>query len=311
MIYYASPQKLTWKSILEIVRSIGPDSIYLNSMFSRYFTLYLLGMKKFGFINAEVVLAPRGMLKRSALGHKHLKKKIFLKMLRLFGFLDGIRFHVTDSQEEQDVRREFGYIPMLVREANLPGTQEPLVLPTNKLKGELRVLFVGRLHPIKKLDYLLIVLKDSVHKITLTVIGPIEDDYYWQKCQEIIDKLPVNIQVRHFENVPHHEIRAVILNNHIFALPTAGENFGHAIFEALASGRPVLISDQTPWKNLEVNKAGWDLPLSDRKKFKAVISKVAEMEADQLNEWCLGAWQYCKNYLEDSNFKKGYLKLFS
>ena len=35
-----------------------------------------------------------------------------------------------------------------------------------------------------------------------------------------------------------------------FLLPTGGENFGHAIFEALSCGVPALISDRTPWRDL-------------------------------------------------------------
>ena len=46
-----------------------------------------------------------------------------------------------------------------------------------------------------------------------------------------------------------------------FFFPTLGENYGHVIYEALDSGCPVLISDQTPWRGLSEVGAGWDLPL--------------------------------------------------
>jgi hypothetical protein len=47
----------------------------------------------------------------------------------------------------------------------------------------------------------------------------------------------------------------------LFLFPTLGENYGHVISEALASGCPVVISDQTPWRNLEaegINRNGFD-----------------------------------------------------
>ena len=42
---------------------------------------------------------------------------------------------------------------------------------------------------------------------------------------------------------------------------TRHENFGHAVVEAWAHGRPVLLSDQTPWRGLAELDLGWDLPL--------------------------------------------------
>ena len=113
------------------------------------------------------------------------------------------------------------------------------------------------------------------------------------------------------EDVPHAELEAMILEHHLFTLPTLGENFGHAIFESLAAGRPVLVSDQTPWQNLSVYHAGWDLPLSERNMFKEVINKVAAMDITELNVWCKGAWLYCHEYLAASNIKKSYAVLFA
>ena len=44
-------------------------------------------------------------------------------------------------------------------------------------------------------------------------------------------------------------------------MPTTHENFGHAVVEAWAHGRPVLLSDQTPWRGLAELDLGWDLQL--------------------------------------------------
>ena len=38
-------------------------------------------------------------------------------------------------------------------------------------------------------------------------------------------------------------------------LPSKGENFGHIIMESLAASTPVIISDLTPWKDLENARA--------------------------------------------------------
>ena len=111
--------------------------------------------------------------------------------------------------------------------------------------------------------------------------------------------------------VPNDEIEQVLIAHDIFALPTKGENFGHAIFESLAAGRPVVISDQTPWQGLSQWKSGWDISLDNPAKFTEVIRQFSSMDQEQLNEWCVGAWQFSKNYIEHSDIKKRYLEVFN
>ena len=72
-------------------------------------------------------------------------------------------------------------------------------------------------------------------------------------------------------------------------MPTLGENFGHAIFEALGAGTPVLISDRTPWRNLEARRAGFDLSLDDPAAFAAAIDRTAAQTPDERARWRDGA----------------------
>jgi hypothetical protein len=85
-VFYSSPSFLGWKSILTITNDIKPDYIYLNSMFSPYFTLCPMIMKKIGKTKSKIILAPRGMLKESALAHKGYKKNTFIRLFKLLGF---------------------------------------------------------------------------------------------------------------------------------------------------------------------------------------------------------------------------------
>lgn len=50
-------------------------------------------------------------------------------------------------------------------------------------------------------------------------------------------------------------------------MPTQGENYGHVFIEALSSGTPILLSDQTPWRNLKDKGIGWDIPLARKDRF--------------------------------------------
>ncbi len=310
-VYYTSPGNLSWSKLQKVILEINADYIYLNSMFSRFFSIYPLMMKRMGKLKSKIVLAPRGMLKDSALQYKAAKKKMFISFFKFLDIPKEIVFQATDDTEETDIVHQFGQKIHLFKAGNLPGKQEIFIPPGSKISGSLDMIFVGRIHPIKNLDFLLQALKAIRQKVKLTLIATIEDEIYWLKCQSLMQSLPSNITVILMEDVPHEKINSIIREHHIFALPTKGENFGHSIYEALAAGRPVLISDQTPWQNLESNKAGWIFPLSEKEKFISIIQETAQMDLAAISEYCKEAWNYANNYLQNSTVKKSYLKQLS
>lgn len=310
-VFYASPSFLNWENIRQIFTDVVPDHVYLNSMFSRYFTIYPLLMKRFGMLNSKILLAPRGMLRESALVHKALKKKLFINLLKYLNLSNSLTFQATDETEENDIREYFGNNADIIRAGNLPGKMPPFQSVLNKQKGFLEMVFVGRIHPIKNPDFLLRVLNNPVGNINLTIIATIEDQQYWEACKLLIASLPSSVKVKLMENVPHEHIEQIIQKNHVFVLPTKGENFGHAVYEALAAGRPVLISDQTPWRNLTEKKAGWDLPLTDENAFLTVINQLVHMDNVQLNEWCTGAWSLANRYVKQNETRGIMLSIFN
>ena len=60
------------------------------------------------------------------------------------------------------------------------------------------------------------------------------------------------------------EVKKTFLTcSEIFVLPTAGENFGITIAEALASSLPVITSTTTPWAALRRAGCGWWIDVDD------------------------------------------------
>ena len=310
-VCYLSPQRLNWRSITGIIRAVRPDHIQLNSMFSRFMTIYPLMFRRFGGTRASVLLAPRGMLMASALAVKPLRKRVFLTLLRIAGIGRIVRFQATNDEEVLDVQRHFGHGASVVRLGNLPAPVPTFVPPPPKERGELRMVFIGRAHPIKQPDYLLSLLSDVHSCISLTMVMTREDDAYAAQCRQLAAALPPNISVAFRDDVPHEEITDIIRSNHIFVLPTRGENFGHSIYEALAAGRPVLVSDRTPWRGLPEKRAGWDLPLADPAGFRRCVEDLAAMDATELLEWCQGAWRLARSASEESPDRNNYITQFS
>lgn len=309
-IFYASPKSLHFSNISQQIKYVNPDYIYLNSMFSRYFTIYPLLIKKLKRVECKIILSPRGMLRSSALQYKTFKKKIFLDFFKFLGFSKRIFFHSTDDTETQDIKKIFGKNVSITQLANFPSKQKGLI-KKDKLIGEVNMVFIGRIHPIKNLHFLLECLNQQNTRITLTIVGSLEDETYWQKCEDLIRSLPKNVQVTLQKDVPHTQVETTIQQNHLFVLPTYGENFGHAIFEAFAAGRPVLISDQTPWRNLEEQHAGWDVPLNNPQQFIDIIERVAGMDDAEFQKWSTGAWEYAKCHSQNEQLRAQYRKLFS
>ena len=312
-VFYCSPQNLTWKNIRNQCLQLKPDYLYLNSMYSIHFTIYplLIANAKKNRLSAKVVLAPRGMLKDSALYYKRNKKKVFLSLFSLTGFHRRVHFHATDATEVIDVKKLFGAKVKITEAGNFPGYVEKYRGSMNKQKGSLKIVFIGRVHPIKNLDFLLKILPGVHGNVHLTVVGGEEDKQYAQICRNIARGIRKEITVEFAGEIPNRKIRSVLDAHHLFALPTNGENFGHAIFEALSAGKPVLISDQTPWKNLESRKAGWDLPLNAPELFTKAMQQAVDFTQEDFNDWSWHAWNYIDVHVQNNNLKAAYLKLFN
>jgi glycosyltransferase involved in cell wall biosynthesis len=152
---------------------------------------------------------------------------------------------------------------------------------------------------------------DTDSKIHLSIYGPKEDELYFQKCKEVSLTIQDNVSIAFHEEVEHEKIQHIIQKHHVFILPTLGENFGHSIFESFASGRPVIISDQTPWRNLENKMVGFDLPLNEKGLWISSISKFVDMDQLTYDSWCKHAHQFGVDFINSTNLKNKYIQLFS
>jgi len=309
-IIYLSKSNETIRKYKELISEVNPQIIYLNSMYSLYFTVFPLIAVKFLKNKYKIILAPRGMLQQGAIQIKNKKKKFFLCLFKLLAMNRNVIFHATDEQEKKDIVKHFPSnkeIHVINNFVNTPGWEERIKL---KEPGNLSLVYISVISSKKNLLYLPPVFNKVQGKINFDVYGVIKDNSYWESFLDKI-KEAHNIQFNYKGDLPNHLVQKTLAEYDFFILPTLGENFGHAIYEALGSGTPVIISDKTPWRNLEKQNAGWDIPLEEPEKFVDVLNKCAAMGHEEYSQWSHEAYNYAKYYYEMYDPTEKYIRMFS
>ncbi|CAN5373685.1 hypothetical protein BH09BAC3_BH09BAC3_12980 [soil metagenome] len=306
-VWYASDRTSITKAFNDLANE-AETIIYLNGIFSLdYFLLPLrLSIQK----GLQVIITPRGMLQAGALARGALKKKVFIAFLRLSGLLKNVTWHATDAQEANDIRAVIGSKAPITIIPNVPVVRSEAPPAITKDRGELKLVYYSLISEKKNLLFLVSLLgKNDLAGIHLDIIGPIKDEGYWQLCLKEILKYKLADRVKYLGEVHPQESLSYLSAYHALVLPTHGENFGHAIVESFAASRPVIISDKTPWTDVEVSGAGFSLPLEESKWLNAFQEMLTWEESD-FKIACTSALDYYHHKFDFEKLKSDYIKLF-
>ncbi len=313
-VYYCSPNKRSLRVIRKLIAASSSDVIYCNSFFDLTFTLKPLLLRRFGLTgDRPVVLAPRGEFSEGALRLKTWKKRPYIWLAKRSGILNGVLWQASSAHEVEDIRRVLGrWAGEIMTAIDLAPPPEVAETPSQRRKepSALRVAFLSRISPKKNLDGALRILAGVRARVEFNVYGPVEDEKHWKECQALMSELPDNVVCRHLGPVERSGVPSAMADNDLFLFPTHGENYGHVILEALLAGTPVLLSDQTPWRNLEKAGVGWDLPVGDTEAYRQAIEHCAGMDAASYEEWRARVRDYGLKRLEDAESIQANRELF-
>ncbi len=204
--------------------------------------------------HAKLIVSPRGTFSGWALQRNALIKQIFWRFLQGPAVREAACFHVTSYSEYLDVRRMGFTQPVCVipNGIDIPPLEFKPKMPRRK------VLFLGRIHPVKGIDILLnawSVLEGRFPEWDLEILGPSSDGYQ-QKMMGLARDL--NLTRVSFGGAVYGVDKVKAYQSaELFVLPTHTENFGVAVAEALASAIPVVVTKGAPWRGLEKHGAGW------------------------------------------------------
>jgi glycosyltransferase involved in cell wall biosynthesis len=275
---YCPPGPRGRAQLAAILRETPHDLLLLNGFHDREFTIPTLTLRRLGLApRRPTILSPRGEFSAAALDMKPLRKATYRFVARLAGLVSDVWMHATSAEEAHDI----GAACPSARGCLIAPNIRPLLTASpheSAPDGVTRLAFLGRISRVKNLDLALQALACVRSKIVFDIFGPVEDPAYWRDCQRIAAALPPNITVVAQGEIANGAAAQMFARHDLLFLPSRSENFGHAIFEALCCGVPVLIGNATPWRNLEETRAGWDLPL-DPQAFADAIDQFSAMDA--------------------------------
>lgn len=285
-VFYCSAERMSYRFIRRFLNNTEYDLLYLNSFVSFSTSLYPLLMYKLGQVEEKpVVLAPRGQFSAGALSIKAYRKIIYRNFFNLVGIWDKVLWQASSDYEVKDIRKVFSGQCRIFTAIDLPSLKKPQVIWCQKQPECLRVLFLSRIDPMKNLDYALKILARVKSRIQFTIIGPATNRAYWESCKQLFSLLGPNIELQYDGSIEHEKVVSAIARHDLLLFPTAGENYGHVILEALLAGTPVLTSDNTPWRDLQQAGVGWDLSLANPEKFVQAINEVCELSPEEHLDW--------------------------
>ncbi len=313
-VYYCGPGNISLGAFATLMRKTPHDVVYLNSFFDPVFTLRPLLNRRIGRSPMRpVVVAPRGEFSAGAFALKRWRKLPYLAVARAFGLYRGLIWQASSEHEVEDIRRFMGRSAEKVCVA--PNMPPSLIRSSSKanhghlIDGTLQVVFLSLIGRMKNLDFALQVLARVKVPVTFNIYGPIWDQEYWRRCESLIAMLPEKVKAHYFGAVQPEEVGQVMSDNDLLFLPTRGENFGHVILESLSAGTPVLISDQTPWR--DDNLGGCTvLPLSDQDAFARALEHHHRISDSSRRQARIAARAVAQSFIDDERLIERNMAMF-
>lgn len=223
-------------------------------MYSNHVTCKMARAKKKPYI-----ISPHGMLYPSALAIKRWKKWPMLKLWFNKDVHNATCLHATCKQEMEHCRT-FGYkgpIAVIPNPVVFPKGVEAII---NKPEGRKQIGFLGRLHPIKRVENLIyaftLLSKEEQSRLSLQIMGKY-DDCYEEFLKTEVKRLGLDDCVEFVGFVSGKDKYDRLSRLWALMVPSTQENFGMIVPEALICGTPVYASLGTPWGELNEYQCGW------------------------------------------------------
>ena len=223
------------------------DEVWVHSMWTPGVMMAAWTVLRMG---KKLVRMPHGCMDPVKVRHRWWKKMWVTPIERwLFKRAESV---IATCEDEEKWIRDFEYGVKKVEKLSLGGCVDfNRVDRVERVEGEreLRLLFVGRLHPLKGVEYLIRALHELNHEIhekglgvVLKIVG--KDEGEGEKLRQLVKEFGLDVE---FCGVVSEEEKEKAWGwCDVLVLPTLSENFGLVVAEALERGKRVITTDGAP-----------------------------------------------------------------
>ena len=255
------------------------------------------------------VISTHGMLDIWSMKQKKVKKWLYYNLLEKKTIKKALKIHVSSLLEKDDVERLGLKIPVKIIPLpvfNVRGASD-LGLLKNKdiVDNEVpHILFIGRLHPVKGLPYLLsalVIMRQKGFKFKLDLAGS-GTTAYEKQIKELVNRDDLDSWVIFHQHVDGIQKQLLYKKASVFVLPSLHENFGLAAAEAMLAGIPVVVTDQVGLAaDVSRFEAGIVVPACDSD---ALANAIVNVINDRSVKMANSAIELAKNEYSFTKFSK-------
>lgn len=244
-VTYVKRSDVSFSLIGRVLRNTSYDYIYVNGFFDRLFSLKIQFMRYFAHRSeGKILIAPRGEFYPGALEIKKYKKRFVLFFMKKIS--KGLIFHATSKAEKGYLeghfpKREVRFAP------NIQSINTKHSLQRSYNPEDIRFVFLSRISEKKNLMCAVKIVLNANRECSLDVFGPAEDQVYFKKCIDFVATHNNAHRISYKGEITPQDVSRTLSGYDFFILPTAGENYGHVIAEALAASVPIIVGPATPW----------------------------------------------------------------
>lgn len=206
------------------------------------------------------VLSPRGMLEDAAVAHHAWRKRAAYALLERRTIQDAARLHVTSDREAASVRSWRAAATVVCIPNGIDAGTAPTIGGAAGRPGSPSILFVGRIHPIKRLDLLVdafVRVRREYPGTRLVIAGP---DEAGLRADLTARAGNAALSIHWTGQVTNEQRNTLLAEANALVLCSDSESFGLSVLEAMSAGVPVVVTDTCGWNDVGAHGAGFVVP---------------------------------------------------
>jgi len=267
------------------------------------------------------IISLHGMLEPWSLKRSQWKKRLAWLAFQGRDIRLASCLHVATEREAENIRKlgiktPVAVIPNGIQVAGVRSQESEASLHHIDFYPELRnkriILFLGRIHPVKGLDFFAKVWKkiaDDFPDWQWVIAGPDEDNYQ-SELQILFEQLGISNQITFVGTIAGEKKSALLRASDLLILPSYLESFGIVVLEALNEGVPVMASTNCPWSDLEIHGCGWWLK-QDVTVWESALRKVMSMNHETLKAFGIKGKSLVKKKYSQDNLVNSMTELYN